>query len=96
MIINLSEDVRLVKDEYNIVIQQFKTIKTKDKKTKEVVSSRQDWVTIPNFYTSSIQRAVKKCVQLKLINEEFESLQEYLEKFEETLDNFVKKIDVEV
>ena len=80
MNIYLNAATRLVKSDFNIVIQSYKKIEKKDKETGKIVEVAKDWVTVPNFFTSSIKRAIRKAIDLELYNFNFESFESYEKK----------------
>ena len=92
MIINVKENLRICKrDEYNWTVEQFKEV-VKDKETKR---TEKEWCVYPNFYVSSLKKAIQKCVEIQVqdnFKQEFSSVDEYLKHEENILKSIEKNI----
>ena len=93
MNIKINETLRInASDALNLMIEQLKEV-TKEKDT-ENERKENEWITVPNFYTSSIKRAVTKCVEIiveQQYKEDYKSLDEYLNRQELILKNIEKQ-----
>ena len=93
MNIKINETLRInTSDALNLMIEQLKEV-TKEKDT-ENERKENEWITVPNFYTSSIKRAVTKCVEIiveQQYKEDYKSLDEYLNRQELILKNIEKQ-----
>lgn len=93
MNIQINETLRInATDALNLMVEQLKEV-TKDK-DKETERTEIEWVTVPNFYTSSIKRAVTKCVEIiveQQYKENYKNIDEYLSRQESILKNIEKQ-----
>ena len=93
MIINVYENLRVVKkDEYNWCVEQFKEVVKGKEEEKTIVN---EWVIFPNFYTSTIKRAITKCVEIivfEKFDREFKNIDEFLKTQEQILKSIEKNI----
>ena len=89
MIVNIGENLRIVRTGFNIGIEQKKEIK-EGKNAGKIL-----WVEYPNFSVGKIETAIKKVCDIKQENETYETYKAYEERRAKLMQEILKKIKVE-